>query len=110
MNSKDSPSDTPTAEIALVAVHEETRLFRWGATYYFRAKVPEELRPLLKKKEIPYSLKTKDRHEAKRLNKLASQKADAEIDTARRVLEAAKPKPKVATPLSDAEIFYIVAS
>jgi integrase len=39
---------------------------RQGGTYYFRMGIPEHLRPVLGKREFFFSLRTKDRAEAKR--------------------------------------------
>lgn len=39
---------------------------RQGGTYYFRMSIPEHLRPVVGKREFFFSLRTKDRAEAKR--------------------------------------------
>ena len=44
-----------------------SRLYRRGATYYFRVVVPHDLRKSLRKTEITKSLRTTDYAEAKRL-------------------------------------------
>jgi integrase len=108
MNSKGSPSDTPTVKTALVAVPGHTRLFRRGAIYYFRAKVPHELRPVLDKTEIRYSLKTADLKKAKQACNVASVKADAELKRAALSLQALAPR--APTPLSEEQLFHLVAS
>ncbi len=108
MNQAGTKSDTPKAKTALVVVPGHTRLFRRGAIYYFRAKVPEELRHQLKKKEIRYSLKTADFKKAKQACNIASVKADAEFAGARKTLPALTPS--APAKLTDEQLFYIVAS
>lgn len=49
-----------------------THLFKRGATYYFRAKVPVDLQPHFGKAEEKYSLKTKDLAVARSLVRQAS--------------------------------------
>lgn len=108
MNQAGTKSDTPKAKTALVAVPGHTRLFRRGAIYYFRAKVPEELRQQLQKKEIRYSLKTADFKKAKQACNIASVKADAEFAGARKQLPPVTPTAPV--KLTDEQLFYIVAA
>ena len=52
---------------AIDEMHDETCLERRGAVYYFRMKVPADLRETLKPKaEVRHSLRTRDKAEAKR--------------------------------------------
>ena len=62
-------------------MYTQTRLSKRGSTYYFRAMIPKELQAHYGKREIIYSLRTKDRQEASRLVRQASAKLDAEFDT-----------------------------
>jgi len=50
----------------------QTHLLKRNSTYYFRAKIPVDLRPILGKCEEKYSLRTKDYAEACRLARQAS--------------------------------------
>lgn len=71
-----------------------TYLDQVGSTYYFRRVVPLELRPYLHTKsgaprtEWKYSLKTKDRDEAKRLIPHHTLSTQAEIDAAEQTRRA----------------------
>lgn len=40
-------------------------LVRQGAVYHFRRRVPQRLHPIIRKREVWYSLRTSDRQEAK---------------------------------------------
>ncbi len=102
------PSDTPTDPKRFIAVAGHTRLFRRGAIYYFRAKVPDKLRPILGKGEIRYSLKTADFQTAKKLCNVASVKADGELNAAIAKFAHALP-PEPPEPLTDAELYQQVA-
>ncbi len=42
----------------------QTHLHRRNSTYYFRAKVPLDLQDLYRRREIKFSLKTRDKREA----------------------------------------------
>lgn len=64
-------------------MYTQTRFSKRGSTYYFRAMIPQELQNHFGKREIVYSLRTKDRKEASRLVRIASAKLDAEFDTVR---------------------------
>jgi len=64
-------------------MYTQTRLSKRGSTYYFRAMIPKSLQSHYGKKEIVYSLRTKNRQEASRLVRQASVKLDAEFDAAR---------------------------
>jgi len=73
-------TDTPSTFLAMPG---HTRLFRReGGTYYLRAKVPENLRPLIGKTEIRKSLRTKDLKEARQKVKIESVRADARFAAA----------------------------
>src|SRR5215831_9224832 len=64
---------------------QHTHLWRRGATYYFRAKVPVDLlQHYAPKREIKFSLKTNDRKEAERLVRQAAVKQDEEFAALRR--------------------------
>ncbi|QXG80054.1 DUF6538 domain-containing protein [Rhodospirillum rubrum] len=81
------------------------RLTRRGRIYWFRAKVPADLRShYAPKTEIIYSLKTSDPREALVRVRIASVKADQEFEVARRI-----PKEEVRTSLSDDEAERLVA-
>lgn len=86
-------------------VSKHTRLIRRGSVYYFRCKVPVDLQDHYSpKKEIIYSLKTKDHREALQRVKVESLKQDQEFSRIRSLL-AATPK----TELSSTEIARLVA-
>lgn len=61
-------------------MYTQTRLSKRGSTFYFRAMIPKELQSHYGKREIVYSLRTKDRQEASRLVRQASAKLDAEFE------------------------------
>jgi len=61
-------------------MYTQTRLSKRGSTYYFRAMIPKELQAHYGKREIVYSLRTKDRQEASRLVRQASAKLDSEFE------------------------------
>lgn len=42
-------------------------LTKRGSTYYFRRVIPQELQPVMGRREFMLSLRTKDREDAKRL-------------------------------------------
>ncbi len=46
-------------------MYGQSRLQKRGAVYYFRAMIPKDLHVLYGRKEIVYSIKTKDAHEAR---------------------------------------------
>ena len=56
---------------AMEPVAKAPRLHRRGPVYYFRRKVPLDLVEALRKREISFSLQTKERGEALRLLALA---------------------------------------
>jgi hypothetical protein len=61
-------------------VSGHTRLWRRGATYYFRAKVPQDLlKHYSPKRELKFSLDTRDRSEAVRRVRVESVKLDQEF-------------------------------
>ncbi|GBD47075.1 site-specific integrase [Methylopila sp. Yamaguchi] len=78
------------------------RLFKRYGNWYFRAKVPEALRPLLNRVEYRFSLRTSDYAEAKRLAASYSQRIDGEIAKARRQFEN-----KPFSPLTVAHADYL---
>ncbi len=53
-------------------MYAQTHLHKRNASYYFRARVPGDLRAEFGKSEVKFSLKTKDFHQAKRLVRKAS--------------------------------------
>lgn len=76
-----------------------THLDKTGSTYYFRRPVPKDLigqfstatgRP---RKEWKFSLRTKDREEAKRLKRSHEEQTDALIDEARKALAVSPGSP-----------------
>lgn len=66
--------------------------------WHFRMRVPAELRPVVGKREIKRSLRTRDQKDAKRLLPLEMLKARAALDEARRKLAIAERPPHVAEP------------
>ncbi|MDF1530358.1 MAG: hypothetical protein P1R74_14665 [Sedimenticola sp.] len=68
-------------------MYTQTRLSKRGSTFYFRAMIPKELQSYYGKREIVFSLRTKDRQEASRLVRQASAKLDAEFDSIRKPTE-----------------------
>jgi hypothetical protein len=72
-----------------------TRLYRReNGIYYFRAKVPHTIRPILKLTELRVSLKTTDYRTALSLVKIESLKADRRFENAERQINAQKPAPR----------------
>jgi len=67
---------------------QQTHLFKRNSCYYFRAKVPIDLQRHLGKREEKFSLKTKDRQEAKRLARQASADFDRRCQRLRRQVSA----------------------
>jgi integrase len=100
------PTVTPrcyTRDVDDVCKH--TRLTRRGAVYWFRAKVPVDLRDhYAPKREITYSLRTKDPATALEKVRIESVKLDQEFKRLRR-LKAAQPLDS----LSEAEIERLAA-
>lgn len=64
-------------------MYGQTRLHRRGSIYYFRAMVPKDLRSHFGKREIVYSLRTKDREQAIRLVRRASVELDEQFERIR---------------------------
>lgn len=64
-----------------------------GSTYYFRRLVPVELQAHLGRKEWSFSLRTKDRSEAKRLAQAEAVRTNGLIDAARAELASPAPVP-----------------
>lgn len=73
-------------------MHGESRLLKRRSTYYFRAGIPSDLQSLYGRKEIVYSLRTKDYREAKRLVRLASVRLDEEFENIRRQRSPERPR------------------
>ncbi|WP_146163462.1 DUF6538 domain-containing protein [Sphingomonas fennica] len=79
-------------------------LSKRGATYYFRRVIPDELQPVIGRREFMVSLRTKDKEEAKRLIPHHVIASDKRLQEARQALAAASvPKPKAYVP-SRAEV------
>ena len=80
-------------------VRSQTYLLKRGSRYYFRARIPDELVPILNEgREVKFSLKTTDRDEAIRLVREETVRFDRRIREARRkVRAAASPAPAVET-------------
>jgi uncharacterized protein DUF6538 len=66
-------------------------LLRAG-TYYFRKVIPDALRPILGKRELLVSLRTKDKETAKSRLHRAALEADAKLAAAKRKLAAMSPE------------------
>ncbi len=81
------------------------RLVRRGGRYSLRAKVPDELRPILGKGEVWRSLQTADSKVALQRVRVASVEVDAEFAIARRRLAG----PQLGAPkLTDSELHQLV--
>ncbi len=80
-------------------VRSQTYLLKRGSRYYFRARIPDELVPILNEgREVKFSLKTTDRDEAIRLVREEAVRFDRRIREARRKVRAAvSPAPAVET-------------
>lgn len=64
-----------------------THLTKRGATYYFRRVIPDDLRPAFGgKRELTFSLGTKDHVEASKLCRAAAVQSDKEFDAARAMI------------------------
>src|SRR5271167_582219 len=74
-----------------------------GNSFFFRRRVPDELRPIIRKLEIRETLRTSDRKHAHELVRLASVKCDALFSDARRKLRTAP-----VTTISETEIKHVV--
>ena len=84
-------------------------LTKRGATYYFRRVIPDELRPAFNGAgEFMFSLRTKDREEAKRRRSTEALRTDRELEQARARLTSPAAPERPPTPpsraLSDFEI------
>lgn len=75
-----------------IDMHGESRLLKRRSTYYFRAAIPSDLQSLYGRKEIVYSLRTKDYREAKRLVRQASVRLDEEFENIRRQRSPERPR------------------
>ncbi len=80
-------------------MYSQTRLAKRGSVYYFRAAIPRDLVKHFGKKEITYSLKTKDHRAAKSLCSQASAKLDREFEQLREGIAA--PEVKVLNVVND---------
>jgi len=76
---------------------KQTHLHKRNSTYYFRAKVPADLRSLFGKAEEKFSLGTKDYHQAKVLARQASANFDRKCASMRLHSQADTPAPLVLT-------------
>lgn len=89
-----------------------TYLTKRGATYYFRRVIPDDLRPAFGgKRELTFSLGTKDRAEASKLCRAAAVQSDKELDAARAMIaspSAVNAKPADAAPI-DREAYAAAA-
>ena len=83
-------------------MHGQSRLQKRGSVYYFRAMIPKDLHVLYGRKEIVYSLKTKDAREARRLARQASVTLDAEFEARRN--QRPPDRPRTLSVLDDATI------
>lgn len=83
-------------------MHGQSRLQKRGAVYYFRGMIPKDLHVLYGRKEIVYSLKTKDAREARRLARQASVTIDAEFEARR--IQRPPERPRTLSVLDDATI------
>lgn len=76
-----------------------TNLYRRGATYYFRARVPKDIVDTYGKDEEKFSLKTKDKAVAVKAVRLKSAEVELKFSAHRRSLEIkTKPLSEVVTP------------
>jgi len=66
-------------------MYGQTHLHKRGAIYYFRAAVPRDLCKHYGKREVCYSLRTKERAQAERLVRKASVTLDEEFIQLRQV-------------------------
>ncbi len=82
---------------------KQPRLHRRGARYYVRARVPDDLRAIIGRAEIKYSLGTADYREALVRVRLASAEIDAQFAEARRKVNALP-----TTRLSEHEVKQLV--
>jgi integrase len=63
-------------------------LAKRASTYYFRRVIPDELQPIIGRREFMLSLRTKDREEAKRVIPRHIIDTDGQLDAARNALRA----------------------
>lgn len=64
-------------------IKNQARLFRRNHTYYIRVSVPNDLKNIIKNKEIKYSLRTNDYFESLKLLRQESAKIDIVLDEIR---------------------------
>lgn len=79
-------------------MYGQTRLHKRGSVYYFRAMVPKDLQRHVGKREIVYSLRTKDKAEAVRLVRRASVDLDERFE---RIRAEQAGKPSMLSHLND---------
>jgi len=89
---------------AIDEMHDETCLERRGAVYYFRMKVPADLRLHIKSKEVRVSLGTRDKATAKHL---AAERKASQLQEWEQLRKRIKDGPR--RSISPAEIGAIVA-
>lgn len=78
-----------------------------GSVWWLRVRVPDQLRPVLRRGEFRKSLGTSDPVEARRRLRIERLRVDAEFDDARRLLKAQEPSPLI--HLTDSEIWHLAA-
>jgi len=93
-------TDTLTQPIPMP---RHTHLMRRGSRYYFNAKVPKDLRGVLRKHIIRKALNTSDPHEAVRKVRLESLRIHAEFENVRRKLQSENAPPKQLAAISPSE-------
>lgn len=64
-------------------IKNQARLFRRNHTYYIRVSIPNDLKNIIKNREIKYSLKTNDYFESLKLLRQESAKIDIVLDEIR---------------------------
>jgi integrase len=90
-------------------------LTKRNGTYYFRRAIPEELQPFILTKsgeprtEFTFSLRTKDKEEAKRRRSVEALDTDRLLDEARARLGSPAPPERGSTPISEAAIEHMDA-
>lgn len=83
-----------------------TYLTKRGATYYFRRVIPEELRGAFKgKRELTFSLRTKDPREAAKRCRLEAVKSDKLFEDAQSQPASANPLQTPVKPVHEGEVF-----
>lgn len=85
-------------------------VFRRGGVFYVRKRVPSELVPVLKRKEIRVSLKTSDYRAALKQAPYVQAQLAGQFDVARRRVAPAVQQVALVRELQDSEIHRLVAS